>query len=122
MAEVLSKQLDEITARREEFLARQVPSPLATGMIAAQQLAETALLLTLPEPRTSYEAGELLEALRAASLRAFAAAHVVWAQDVMVRVQRRFPDPAHVPSLQPSGAPWTTATWRAFVQDVLGKA
>lgn len=122
MAPVTPEQLEEIAARCDEFVARHVPLPVASGLAAAGYLAETALLLALPEPSTSHEAGQVLEALRAGSLRDYAAGHVVWAQDVMVRVQRRFPDPVYVPSLQPSGAAWTLATWRSFVQDVLGKA
>lgn len=122
MAEVTAEQLEEIASRRDELAARYVPLPMATGLTAASYLAETALLLSLPEPSSSYEAGELLEALRSGSLRGYAAAHVVWAQDVMVRVQRRFPDPAHVPALQAHGAAWTLDTWRAFVESLLGKS
>ena len=122
MAEVTPEQLQEIAARRDEFVAHHVPLPVARGLDAAGYLAETALLLALPEPRTSYEAGGLLESLRSGSLRNYAASHVVWAQDVMVRVQRRYPDPVNVPSLQPSGAAWTPDAWISFVQDVLGRA
>jgi hypothetical protein len=121
MAEVTGAQLEELAGRGDAFLKRHTPAPVASGMEPAQHLAEVALLLALPRPRTSYEAAEQVEALASGSLRGYAASHVVWAQDVMVRVQRHFPDPHHVPSLQPTGARWTPEAWRARARQLLGQ-
>ena len=120
MLPATEQQIATLAALRNTFLASQTPQPGGAVLEAAQTLAEVALLIALPQPRSSQEAEEQITALQSSSLRPYAAAHTTWAIPVMERVQRSIPDPATVADRQPRGAAWTPHAWRAYVALLLG--
>lgn len=117
-------QLAELASARETFLRGNTPRLLGPALEPAERLAEVALLLSLPLPESETAVREQIAALRSGTLKGYAAAHVRWAQPVMVLVERAFPDPYRVPRTQVGGmligGGWTPDAWAAYVRGLLG--
>ena len=117
------KQMSYRAALIDKAIKYQCPGAASkVTVLLAKAALDTALLVTLPEPRTLAEASEQIDALQQQSVSTYARARKDWAEPVLRRLAAAIGNAGErlaVNDKERDCCSWTPERWAAYIKSLV---